>query len=703
MPELCGMDEKKNGGECRIPSSSHRRDGEMSHYHTLHPYLVLVRSSSPNTLPQEGGEKWDFMMAFIPVRISNGYHIEERLRWFGLIFTDISPRWTSWLSVGTRLVLITEWVEAIMSTPPVTLVVGGNYFLNNFWPASGVRQNQMPREDDQRLGLHALEPGALLLGGLVESMRYSFEIRLPEDARKLLLQITDFVQIILTAALKWGQKCGITTSAPLHGITTGNSTILDFIIQHHTNVLFVDPGYISFLTPRSISPSRTPGLSGMFGVPKSTEQPDSPSLLLPKAGFGYLLVVAALSLLEFVSAQTTSIEAPNSTTVGPPARFCSDSPAGACNGRGICTNIGTCYCWRGWIATTNMTTGESSCITSEYLVGQCENSCIPDFLDQGYGGPILAMRIIFSICFALQWFLVSYRLLLEKFGHSRNSNGLAPTAITRLILGLVQFFGWSLDWHGLYRIGSIKYGLIVDYVQLPNLILLFSIMLAYWIDFYQAVIIKMKKEEMLRKINSNYESRVTFDDILLQISKMRRVKVVVIIINILCYAIFIAFMGTIFHTTEPKPTNTYLAMVTWYAVVSLLLGVGYTFAGHKLVGMMPPQLSARIRRLTRKMILVAAALTILNLFGMGANVKPVPGTTLYLSKTGVTTALGLIVRMLAIDIYLPFANIKRWLWGMSFGTSSTDKTGPSSREDKHSQAKDFDIELTTAQPSSSAV
>lgn len=38
------------------------------------------------------------------------------------------------------------------------------------------------------------------------------------------------------------------------------------------------------------------------------------------------------------------------------------------------------------------------------------------------------------------------------------------------------------------------------------------------IEFQQAVVMKLKKEAMLRKINQNYESRVTFDDILVQVT-----------------------------------------------------------------------------------------------------------------------------------------------------------------------------------------
>ncbi|PRP79482.1 hypothetical protein PROFUN_12850 [Planoprotostelium fungivorum] len=403
----------------------------------------------------------------------------------------------------------------------------------------------------------------------------------------------------------------------------------------------------------------------------------------------YLITIVAIFGQVGVVAQiTSSVSSPNSTSpaspASPPASFCSDD----CDGHGICWNTGVCNCWRGWSGTKNKLTGESHCSLS--------------YIDQGFEEPIKAMRIIFSICYGFQLLLVSYRLFLEKFGHRTGGHGLAPVSITRLIMVvlwldiILQFFWWALDFRNNYGVMNIKYSMVVEYLQLPNLILLFSILLAYWIDFYQAVIMKVKKEEMLRKINSNYESKVTYEDILLQISKMRRVKIVVVVINVICYAFFITFEGMLMNSPYPKTAiNTYVGMVTWFAFVSLVLGVGYTLAGHKLIGLMPPQLSDRIRRLTRKMILVAIALTVFNLFGMAANVNSPPGTTLYLAKSGVTTALGLLVRMLAIDIYLPFANIKRWLFGMSFGTSSTDKTGPSSnRDEKNTRSMEVDIELT---------
>jgi len=286
--------------------------------------------------------------------------------------------------------------------------------------------------------------------------------------------------------------------------------------------------------------------------------------------------------------------------------------------------------------------------------------------------------------------LVTFRLVLD-FAKEHKSHNLAPVFVTRLILCvlwvdiILQLMRWALDFGGIWGVAKPQAMVVLIYIETPNLVLIFTVLLAYWIDFYQAILIKLRKEEMLKKINSSYQSNVTFEDILQQIAKMRKVKILMGVLTVIGYVAFIVFIALALHSVENKQDlYSFVGMVTWFAFVWLLLGISFIIFGLRLCKLMPPQLSGRIQRLTYKVVGVAVALMIVNIFSFASNVKSAPGNDLYLAKTGVVACLTIIARMLTIDIYLPFSNFKRWAslgWSTKTGNTKGDtNTTPTSEE-----------------------
>ncbi|PRP86217.1 hypothetical protein PROFUN_05733 [Planoprotostelium fungivorum] len=369
-----------------------------------------------------------------------------------------------------------------------------------------------------------------------------------------------------------------------------------------------------------------------------------------------------------------------------------------CSGYGICLYTNTCKCLRGWVPSR----------TPEGL-----SQCVTTFLDIGWRGPIVSMRVVFSIVFGIEVLLISYRILLEFLSKGDN-HYLAPAGVTRLILGVLwidtflQLIQYSVDFKGIFYTGNEWAIQTFSYIEIPDLVLMFSILLAYWcvplstkysdgtvrIDFYQALMMKIKKEHMLRKINSNYRSEVSFEDILLQMSRMRIAKMVMVAVTLIGYALFIAFMVAMKFTRDDGDRWTYIALVTYYAVLWVVIGVGFTISGYKLMRLMPEQVGRRIRKLTFKIIAVAGVLIIANVLSFGSIVASTPGVSLFLIRTGIVSALTAIARLIIIDIYLPFLGIFGGKTRSSGSGSGTQQTSSGQIDD--GKLASADIELAVA-------
>lgn len=94
---------------------------------------------------------------------------------------------------------------------------------------------------------------------------------------------------------------------------------------------------------------------------------------------------------------------------------------------------------------------------------------------------------------------------------------------------------------------------------------------------------------------------------------------------------------------------------------------------------------------------------ITNFFGLASNINTPPSNDLYLIKICVTGALTWIIRMLAIDIYLPFSNIARWV-SLKVGSSTTDNTGTGTggtgTSKKSGKVEESEIEMSVEAPES---
>jgi len=309
-------------------------------------------------------------------------------------------------------------------------------------------------------------------------------------------------------------------------------------------------------------------------------------------------------------------------------------------------------------------------------------------MDIGYNHFVLALRITPSVVFFVQIVLLIFRICLEFWTEQMNElQNLAPVSVTRVVLflllaeALLQWNIYLYDFGGAYGVASPLAINVITYMVYPNDVLIFCVLLTYWIDFYHALVMKLKKEQMLKRLNTSYSGAVSFDDIIMQVNQMRKVKICMATLCVVSYAVWILEIIGIKHGRNAATVQLFLKLYfAWWALVWIVIGAGFLIFGVRLARVLPSQMSGRMKRLTRKVSAVAVVLLLNNIIGVCINAPTIigrPGTTLFLCKVAITISLTAIARFFWIDIYLPFYEVKRWLnltWSKpSSGTTSKSK------------------------------
>ncbi|PRP73197.1 hypothetical protein PROFUN_03511 [Planoprotostelium fungivorum] len=328
-----------------------------------------------------------------------------------------------------------------------------------------------------------------------------------------------------------------------------------------------------------------------------------------------------LLCLSLAHAQVSS----NSTS--PTIKTCAPYPL--CGENGYCMEDGSCRCSRGWLASATRD-GQSQCVLT--------------FLDAGWRDPIVTMRVVFSIVFGIEVLL---------FSSSRYNSAGVGCALDRHILWVhfpphlrltldpVQLMNYSVDFKGIFGTGNRMTMTVFTYIETPNLVLMFSILLAYY------------------------------------------------------YLFFVAFVRARHKVIRSPPKPASCSLLATACVVTLIDGLRRS---RDLVCPASCQLRSE---LTKKTICVAAVLLVANLFSFGSNVESAPGIELFLIKTGIVSALTAIARLMIIDIYLPFSNVKGWLTPSASTQSGTNqshsKNNSSQKEESRTDNNTAQLELSTIQ------
>eukprot|EP01117_Protostelium_nocturnum_P013002 TRINITY_DN481_c0_g1_i1.p1 TRINITY_DN481_c0_g1~~TRINITY_DN481_c0_g1_i1.p1 ORF type:complete len:426 (-),score=102.38 TRINITY_DN481_c0_g1_i1:214-1491(-) len=356
-----------------------------------------------------------------------------------------------------------------------------------------------------------------------------------------------------------------------------------------------------------------------------------------------------------------------------------------CDGRGICMAEGICRCYFGF---------KSQNLTSE----SCPFSLKDDKV--AYDTLILNAAVYCSLFFVLTG-LCAWRFYLEIRTVSERS--VAMRNITKWVVGLLTFQSFSailyyLDQGGVFDIfGPFSYvliGRLRDWVYL----MIFSSILLHWIELYQKSLKSIRKIAMMQKVNSRFQGNVTIEDILLQVSFLKKFRIPYFFFSL----ISLGFSATSIYAEYRINTSlTYWGIYTLYFFYLMLLWIGFLIGflwfGFRLGKIMPPGLEGKVKALTWSVASIVIILSVYYVLYAAVRNVVVASKMSHRQTSGVLhifSFLDFMASLAALNIYMPLRKWKKW-FSTSFLRSSQSSQSKSKDESKQSDGT-VDIELRKA-------
>eukprot|EP01117_Protostelium_nocturnum_P018858 TRINITY_DN797_c0_g2_i1.p1 TRINITY_DN797_c0_g2~~TRINITY_DN797_c0_g2_i1.p1 ORF type:complete len:415 (-),score=43.76 TRINITY_DN797_c0_g2_i1:32-1246(-) len=346
-----------------------------------------------------------------------------------------------------------------------------------------------------------------------------------------------------------------------------------------------------------------------------------------------------------------TIAATNATkTVTLPPYFldCRLTPSSVqvCSGKGVCSTDGKCRCFIGWF---------------RYYNGDCSISIR---LVPGADKALTVIRIFNGVAFGILLLLTAWRIFIEF--RNRYSGDFAPIRnLTKFALGMLflycffNFLG-CLDWYGVYGVISHAGYIFIYVIPFPIALCLFSAIILHWIELYNVSTLTLRREEMIQKINSNYNPTVSLEDILLKVSFLRKFKVFFGVIVSLSLAFVVVFFCLYFYV---KNYDQYWYYFNFFMVYFLLcwvcLGAGFVLYGVRMYRIMPDIVKPKIFSIT-----VLAIMTVIFLIIENCTVISIfhskSASNDFFIKLITFNVLRFLQVLCALNIYMPLWNWKNW-------------------------------------------
>jgi len=145
---------------------------------------------------------------------------------------------------------------------------------------------------------------------------------------------------------------------------------------------------------------------------------------------------------------------------------------------------------------------------------------------------------------------------------------------------------------------QLSYGL-----SFPLLSLLFTLVLFHWADVYQTTTKILRREEMLEKINSQYESKVTLEDVVSKTRFMSKLRIPFLVLN--GFAFIVGLARDIAFVSIPPPRAIHYVWSVVFLFLYFFEGIGFLIYGRKVVSVLPDILAVKMRRVTKSISIIA--------------------------------------------------------------------------------------------------
>jgi len=250
-----------------------------------------------------------------------------------------------------------------------------------------------------------------------------------------------------------------------------------------------------------------------------------------------------------------------------------------CSGRGVCLGSGNdtyCQCFYAFFA--------SDC--SITVANQMPN--------------LWLMFQVVETVINIVWFLFFFTgaIFAPRNTDLEKSN---VTRITLIFMATLCFIGtlhYGIDPYGA-KFMPIPYIFIclLDGVRFPTALFTFGVIVFHWVEVYQETIRRLNEQEMLAKINKDYDKEVTLEDIMSNVRSVHRFRVpfTVVLILLFIYRIIGMIMRGILNPSWYALNLSFnIIMILCFALIS----IGSIYFGRKLYHLFPKPLDARMKGLT---------------------------------------------------------------------------------------------------------
>jgi len=391
------------------------------------------------------------------------------------------------------------------------------------------------------------------------------------------------------------------------------------------------------------------------------------------------VVFVFLSIILSVIAQNTnSTVAPSCLTGG-----------GDCSGRGVCQENGACRCYPGFtFPTVRVVKGVP--VKSRI---HCNATVMTG---QPFMTPlVVVLRVEITILNFILFCLISYRLYLDFKLHG------VSHAITKISLAFVAcstfltFISNALDYWGIYGVMPpmcfFTFHSLIEWL----LVGVFCAIVLHWVNIYDTTVKSIRRQEMIKKINSNYDKPISVEDIVRSVTLVRIFRLPYLTVTGVTLVIFVV---RVFLTPLWTSVNGYAIWYkffnTWHCILWGLFGICFALYGYRLVNVMPETSSKKIKQVTWKLCIVAVICTINALMMILLdNYQPVfpslhPSVGL-ITRNWITFNTRTMVAAVVLDIHMPFAKLKQWLSG------GFSKSGSGSKSDSNTATTQIEMYVST--------
>ncbi|PRP80791.1 hypothetical protein PROFUN_11531 [Planoprotostelium fungivorum] len=355
-----------------------------------------------------------------------------------------------------------------------------------------------------------------------------------------------------------------------------------------------------------------------------------------------------------------------------------------CGGLGVCQTNGICRCYPARFSPT---------VNGTKMTHLCSRNI---YQDNPTG--VVVLRVVSAAISFILMSLILWRLFLEFRHKSVKVVDTQPgvrkvvkfSLITDGFICFLMFLLSALDYWGLFNI--LPYGAynaiyyFIDWLY----VLLFTVMLLHWAEIYQVTMKSIKTRDMMKKVNSNYVGELTIEEVMTSLTFLQRFKIPFLAITGASFIMWLARTIGGLLISNPFGWIVFFAFANaFYACVWLGCGVAFFIYGYRLIKLMPETMSAKIKSITSKMVIILI-LQIINSVQIVALNSAISTTaqSIY-SRNSITFAIRIVVSFMILEIYMPLGRIKVW-FSTSLLRSSTNGTGTSG----DSKVKEVEVKAT---------